>query len=100
MARLTINLICNTIAKKYSIDRAYIGMDKSEGTYHWVGEFSCLLSETEMNTHIVRLNDWTLEQWLESFDYRVKKEQENYGTVLFNIPISDFNQIIKDTFKE
>ena len=98
MARVTMNLICDAIAKKYNVDRKFLSMDKFEGTYHWNGELSCLLSATEMNTHIVRLNDWTLERWIESFDYRIEQEQEQ-GNLLYERDLADLNQIIIDIFE-
>lgn len=97
MARLTRNIICDAIAKKYNVERKFISMDRFEGTYHWCGEFSVLLGETEMNTHVVKLNDLTLERWLSDFDHRVRIEQDFNG-ILHNKDMNELNMIIKKVF--
>ncbi|MCG9575408.1 hypothetical protein L1D14_04075 [Vibrio tubiashii] len=74
MARVTVNRILDAFCAKYGLKREYIEMIKSEGTYHLCGKFAAVMSKREMNTHMVRLNDWTLERWLENFDSIIEAE--------------------------
>ena len=95
MARLTVNMICNAITDKYGVNREYLSMCKKEGMYCWVGSFSELLTDTEMSTQQVRLGDRSFEQWVKSFDNRIKKEQE---VLLNGVDLSKLNEVIEDLF--
>jgi hypothetical protein len=65
VARVTVNRIVKAVKAETGLS---VEMDKFEGVYYWCGEVATVLAmESENCTHMVRLNDWTLARWIESF---------------------------------
>lgn len=67
--RVSKQMILSAVCERFKINPEYIGMDKSEGEYYWTGKLACLFHGT--CTHIAKLNDLTLERWVELFEYEL-----------------------------
>ncbi len=71
--RITKQMILNAVCERFKINPEYIGLDKSEGEYYWTGKLACIFSGT--CTYISKLNDLTLEGWLELLEHELYKEE-------------------------
>jgi hypothetical protein len=91
-ARVTINRIIKAVKAETGLS---VEMDKFEGIYYWCGEVASVLAmESENCTHMTRLNDWTLERWVESFVYMVKVfEDANNKTVQQQVDQFDWKDL-------
>lgn len=90
MARLLSKNIVAKAAEKSGIEAKYLGLeyDSGLGTWYWIGKAPICIDHGE--THMQRLGDWTLEQWVDDWCYEVKKfELDN------NVLLSDYIKSIR-----
>ncbi len=76
--RLTRAIIIKSVCEKTGLKVEYIGLEKAlesdGGTYYWSGKVAACMS-AECNTHVQRLNDWSLERWVESLEGKIQESR-------------------------
>lgn len=60
--RVSVSVILAAVCKRFDINPDYIGLERTEGEYYWTGKVAAILTGT--CTHIAKLNDITLSDWL------------------------------------
>lgn len=76
MKRLNKSTILKAIAAKTGIKDCYVDLVRSSEGYYWAGKAGACFSYSQTYD---KLNDVTLERWIEDFEYRVKDTLGNSG---------------------
>ena len=71
--KVSKELIIKTVCDQFDIKPEYIGLERTEGEYYWTGKLACIFDGT--CTHIAKLNDLTLQGWVELLEYEIYRAE-------------------------
>ena len=73
MAALSKKKIIVAVAAEFDVKPEYIGLDKFEGEYYWIGKLPALFTGTCI--YINNLSQWPLSRWIEDFKFKLKESE-------------------------
>lgn len=80
MKKLTARIICNEVALAHNIDPCWVDLFRSDGTWYWGGKAATVFNSAMVA--YMKLNDWTLEQWIEDFSGNLDEWQKYQDNTL------------------